>query len=139
MSETVHASAVAWEGRALLVRGKSGSGKSALSLALMAMGCDLVGDDRVTLQEEGGQLFAAPVPTITGLIEARGVGILHAAHVERARVVCVVNLDHVETDRLPENRSITLLGCQLPLIYRVEGPHWPASLLQLLKAGWSDR
>lgn len=139
MTDSVHASAVAWEGRALLIRGQSGSGKSALSLALMAMGCELVGDDRVSLHEENGQLLVSPVPTITGLIEARGVGILHAAHVSSARVVCVVDLDQVETERLPESRNITLLGCTLPLIYRVEGPHWAASLLQLLKAGWSDR
>ena len=139
MSDTVHASAVAWEGRALLIMGASGAGKSALALQLMALGCDLVGDDRVRLAAENGQLQVTPVETITGLVEARGLGILRAANIATAQVMAVVDLDRIETTRLPPLRTITLSGCDLPLIYRVEGASFAAALLQLLKSGWSDR
>ena len=139
MTDTIHASAVAWQGRALLITGASGTGKSGLALRLMAMGCDLVGDDRLRLHVVDGRLRVAPVATIAGLIEARGLGILRSVHLEDAEVVCVVDLDKVEVARLPEAHTITLLGCDLPLIWRSETPSWAASLLQLLKAGWSDR
>ncbi len=139
MSDTLHASAVSWQGRALLIMGASGAGKSDLALALMALGCDLVGDDRLRLQVVDGRLEVTPVATIAGLIEARGIGILKADHVARARVVCVVDLDRTEQARLPQRRTITLMGCDLPLICRGETPHWQAALLQLLKAGWSER
>lgn len=139
MSDTIHASAVSWQGRALLILGASGAGKSDLALALMALGCDLVGDDRVRLQIVDDHLEVTPVPTIAGLIEARGIGILNADHVARARVVCVVDLDRTEQARLPQRHSITLMGCDQPLIYRGEAPNWTSAILQLLKAGWSER
>lgn len=139
MSASLHASAVAWQDQAVLITGKSGSGKSTLALGLMAYGCDLVADDRALLLAENGQLFARAPETITGLIEARGIGVLNAHPVMRARVCLVVDLDRVETQRLPPRRSITLENCELPLIYRVDGPHWVPAILQLLKSGWSDR
>ncbi len=139
MSETFHASAVAWNGRGILIKGASGSGKSGLALSLMAWGCDLVGDDRVRLQLHDGRLHVLPAETISGLVEARGLGILRAAHIKRAELACVVDLDQTETQRMPPQRSITLMGCSLPLIYPSTAPNWSAGLLQLLKAGWSDR
>ena len=139
MTETVHATCVAWQGRGLLIMGASGSGKSGLALSLMAWGCDLVGDDRVRLTATAEGLIAAPVPNIAGMIEARGLGILNADHIDQAAIAYVVDLDQTEAARLPPRRSITLMGCDLPLIYRAETPDWASSLLQLLKADWSDR
>ena len=49
----VHASCVARDGRAVLIRGASGSGKSGLALQLMALGAGLVADDRTRLWREG--------------------------------------------------------------------------------------
>lgn len=138
-SATVHATCVAWDAQAVLITGKSGQGKSGLGLALMALGCVLVADDRVQLTTDGGELFASPPPNIAGLIEARGIGILNAVFQERVQVRLVVDLDRTETARLPQRRFIPYLGCSLPLIYGLESPHLAASLLQLLKAGWSDR
>jgi len=139
MSDILHASAVAWGGRALLITGASGAGKSGLALSLMAMGCDLVGDDRVRLGRADARLYVAPMDTLAGLIEARGLGILNATHVSQAEVACVADLDRLETARLPPRRNITLLGCDVPLIYRCDTPIWASSLLQLLKTGWSER
>ncbi|HHY02835.1 MAG TPA: serine kinase, partial [Paracoccus sp.] len=75
---TIHASAVAIEGRGLLILGPSGAGKSSLALALMAQGALLVADDRVLLDASEGQLIAACPAPLLGRIEARGVGILAA-------------------------------------------------------------
>ncbi len=138
-AQTMHATCVAWDNRAVLLTGTSGSGKSALGLMLMGFGCQLVADDRVIVSQSDGALIARCPPTISGLIEARGTGILTAATTSQAKVVLVADLDTKETARLPQPRTITLLGCDLPLIYCVESPHFAATILQVLKGGWSDR
>lgn len=131
----LHASAVAWQGRAALILGPSGSGKSALALELMALGAVLVADDRVRVTEQGGRLVAASPEAIFGRIEARGLGILNAEAAARAELVLVVDLSATETDRLPPWREFRLLERPLPLVHRVESRHFPAAILQYLKAG----
>lgn len=138
-SESFHATCVAWDGRAVVIMGASGSGKSALALSLMAFGCTLVADDRVCISEQDGQLIAQPPSTIAGLIEARGIGILRGKGLARAKVALWVDLDRIETERLPQRRFFTHLGCDLPLIYKLDAPHFAPAILQILKAGWSER
>lgn len=135
---TIHASAVAVEGRGLLILGPSGAGKSSLALALMAQGALLVADDRVLLDARDGQLIAACPPPLAGRIEARGVGILSAAAAGPVPVAQVVDLGRAETMRLPPRRSITLLGIVLPLVLGPMGPHLAPALRQLLLGGRSD-
>lgn len=135
---TIHASAVAVEGRGLLILGPSGAGKSSLALALMAQGALLVADDRVLLDARDGQLIAACPPPLAGRIEARGVGILSAAAAGPVPVAQVVDLGRAETTRLPPRRSITLMGIVLPLVLGPMGPHLAPALRQLLLAGRSD-
>jgi len=135
---TIHASAVAVEGRGLLILGPSGAGKSSLALALMAQGALLVADDRVLLDARDGRLIAAcPLP-LAGRIEARGMGILSAAAAGPVPVAQVVDLGRAETMRLPPRRSITLLGIALPLVLGPMGPHLAPALRQLLLGGRSD-
>lgn len=135
---TIHASAVAVEGRGLLILGPSGAGKSSLALALMAQGALLVADDRVLLDARDGRLIVAcPLP-LAGRIEARGVGILSAAATGPVPVAQVVDLGRAETMRLPPRRSITLLGIALPLVLGPMGPHLAPALRQLLLGGRSD-
>ncbi len=136
---TVHASCVAYDGKAALLLGASGSGKSALALQMMALGCDLVADDRVVLTARDGVLVASCPETIVGLIEARGIGILNAANVPDAVVQVAVNLDTREKDRLPEARFVTYCDLRTPLIHRGVGDHFAPAIVQLLKAGWSNR
>ncbi len=134
----VHASCVALDRRAVLLRGASGSGKSALALQLMALGAVLVADDRVILGLRDGAVAAwCPAP-IRGRIEARGVGLLAAETAARAIVHLVVDLDRQETDRLPPRRETTLLGQRIPLLHAVRSAHFPAAILQYLKGGRSD-
>ena len=135
----LHATCVAFGGHAVVITGASGIGKSTLGLMLMALGCDLVADDRTEISQTDGAIFADCPPNIAGLIEARGVGILNAAKTAQTKVALVVDMDQVETQRLPQRRFITLLGCDLPLIYRVEGPQFTPAIMQILTAGWSDR
>ena len=132
---TVHASCVAVEGRGLLILGRSGSGKSALALALMALGADLVADDRVILTPgPQGPVASAPA-ALCGLIEARGLGILRAVPVPSAVVAAVVDLDQQEAERLPPTRTITLAGTDIPLFHGQAMPYFPAALMQYLKGG----
>jgi len=93
VSDTIlHASCVSFNGRAALITGSSGSGKSALALELMAYGASLVADDRVVLRAQDGQITASAPDTIKGLIEARGFGILNADTVDHADVVVCIDL-----------------------------------------------
>ena len=133
--ETVHASCVAIDGKAVLIRGASGCGKSALALRLMALGAELVADDRTELHPSGADIIARCPPAIRGMIEARFVGILTAKARDAAPVRLVIDLDRVETDRLPPKRNTEILGQTLPLLYRVEGDHFPAAVLHLLTYG----
>lgn len=131
----VNFSAVAWSGRGLLLTGKSGSGKSALCLELMAYGAGLICDDGVTLTRRDEQVFVTCPERIRGKIEARGIGILAADYSGQAALSCVVDLDRVETARMPKARYCEVLGQRIPLIASIKAPHFPASLLQLLKGG----
>lgn len=132
---TIHASCVAFDGKAVLIQGASGSGKSALSLSLMAFGCELIADDQVVIARQDDLLVASCPPAISNMIEARGIGIVNARARSAAPIHLVVDLDHTETQRLPERRVITQLGCDLPLISRIAGAHFPAVILQILKEG----
>lgn len=131
----LHASAVAWGASAVLIIGRSGSGKSALALDLMAWGCALVADDRVEVRAEGGALLARAPAAISGLVEARGVGLLRAESLAEARVVLLLDLDAPEPDRLPPWRERSVAGVPLPCLQKPATGHFAAAILQYLKAG----
>jgi HPr kinase/phosphorylase len=134
-SVVLHATTVAWEGRAVLIQGPSGAGKSALGLELMAWGCALVADDRTELRRRDGALWARCPPAIRGLIEARGVGLLRAEAVGEARVEVVADLGQAEAERLPPWREVTVLGVALPILWRPLNGPLAAPILQYLKSG----
>lgn len=129
----LHATTVAWAGAAVLILGASGSGKSALGLALMAWGCALVADDRTLIRRQGASLIASSPARLMGRIEARGVGLLPAAALPCARLVLAVDLDQTETARLPHPRRAAFLGLELPLLHKPESSLFAAAILQYLK------
>lgn len=132
----VHATAVALDGaRGVLIVGPAGSGKSELALQLMAYGAHLVADDRVDLRREGADLFASCPAALSGMIERRGLGILAATPLARARIVLVVDLAQTESQRLPPRHSCEWLGVRLPLVLRVQHGHLGPAVLQWLKGG----
>ncbi|OYU18056.1 MAG: serine kinase [Rhodobacteraceae bacterium PARR1] len=134
-SQILHAGCVALNGRGLLILGASGAGKSALALSMMALGARLVADDRTILTVDGDALIATCPATLRGLIEARGIGILHAEALDAAPLVLAVDMDQTEAQRLPPLRSVTFLNRTITLVHSVPSPHFPAALVQYLRAG----
>ena len=129
----LHATAVAVAGRGLLIRGASGSGKSGLALEMMARGAQLVSDDRVIVSDrDDGLWLSAPAP-LRGLIEARGLGLLGATPCDPAPLVAVLDLDPLETERLPHRRETMLQGRRIPLLHNTAHPYFPAALVQYLR------
>lgn len=131
----LHATTVAFGGRGLLILGPSGSGKSGLALQLMAIGGELVADDRTLVSRQGSELMAACPPTLSGLIEARGLGILQADPVDPVPLGLAVDLSQTETARLPIARVLTLLDVGLPLVHKVDTAYFPAALRQYILRG----
>ena len=135
----LHASCVAFDGRAILIRGASGSGKSSLALELIALGADLVADDRVDVTESIAAPIASAPARLFGLIEARGIGVLHVKALKAAEISVMVNLDRTETARLPDAKHEDLIGHMVPLLHKVESPYFAVALRQYLIGGLSDR
>ena len=115
-SENLHASCVASQGRAVLISGPSGSGKSDLALRLLDRGFTLVSDDRTIVRKEAGRLIASAPDTIRGKLEVRGIGIVEVDQVQAVPVALVVELA-TEIERLPDDsRERQILGIGVPLI-----------------------
>lgn len=131
----LHASTVALNGRGLLILGPSGAGKSSLALRLLSLGARLVADDRTELARQGDSLVARCPPALRGLIEARGVGLLRSDPAPTADLALVVDLGQTETDRLPTDRRITILGVSLPLVLASPHAHFPDALMLYLRHG----
>ena len=115
-AETLHASTVAADGRAVLISGPSGAGKSDLALRLLDRGFALVSDDRTLVRRDGDRLVASAPPNIAGKLEIRGIGIVDMETVDNIPVALIVELTS-DIQRLPdENRERPVLGVRLPLI-----------------------
>ena len=129
-SVNIHAVAVVLGGTGVLLRGRSGSGKSALALALIdrfqAHGdfAALVADDRTLLDACAGRLIARPHPAIAGMIEARGIGLVSVPYEKACRLHAVIDIGAPgeTTPRLPEEteKNVELAGIALPRLF-VEG------------------
>ena len=115
-AESVHATTVAIDGRAVMINGPSGSGKSDLALRLIDRGFTLVSDDQTLVRREGERLIASAPPTIAGKIEVRGIGILDVHRVSDVPVALLVELTS-DIQRLPDDaRERPILGVPLPLV-----------------------
>jgi serine kinase of HPr protein (carbohydrate metabolism regulator) len=120
----LHANAVALGEKGLLLRGRSGAGKSSLTLALIARFAAqgdfarLVGDDRVHVTKRCDRLVARPHPAIAGLIEVRGLGPVPTPFEPACVLHAVVDIapPGEAPERFPEaaRRTVRLMEIELP-------------------------
>ncbi|HQV04074.1 MULTISPECIES: HPr kinase/phosphatase C-terminal domain-containing protein [unclassified Novosphingobium] len=129
MSLLHQASCVAIQGRAVLIEGAPGSGKSSLALALIDRGAVLVGDDGVRLEAVDGHLIASPPPHIAGLIEVRNLGLLEFPVANATPVALVLRLDPDAPRFIEAAEDYALGGSALPLVRL-----WPGGEVLALKA-----
>lgn len=108
-SETVHASAVSIGGRAVLIAGRPGSGKSDLALRLIDRGAVLVSDDYTIVTRSGRRLLASAPETIRGRIEIRGIGLVEMPSETGVPVAVMINVDD-PVPRMPEPGQTRLLA-----------------------------
>lgn len=118
----IHATVVAIGEAGVLLRGASGSGKSSLALALIALArqsgrfARLVADDRAALCACGGRLVARPVAPLEGIVERRGLGLTPEPFTGAVVVRLLVDLTGEEPARMPEPEDLVdnLGGIDLP-------------------------
>lgn len=123
----LHATAVAAGGRALVLAGPSGVGKTSVALQLMTYGATLISDDMLLIQKAGGGVKAAAPPQAPAQIELRHIGPCPAVLGAASPVLACVDLRPTDLPRLPQPAYATLLGCRVPLIQTSrEGPFAPA-------------
>lgn len=97
--------------------GPPGSGKSDLALRLIHDGALLVADDQVDVSFAHGGLWGAAPANISGLIEARGVGLIRLPVSSGVRIAAVFDLTPGgAAERLPERRWY-----QPPQTFRARG------------------
>lgn len=135
--ENIHSTAVELNGKGILIKGRSGAGKSALALKLIMLGAKLISDDQTTVFLEQKRVFlCAPASLPIGL-EIRGLGIVDAPNCKKAELKLVVDLSKTEGQRLPSliEKKIDILGYSFPF-YFFQGINDPAnSIYALLNFG----
>ena len=133
-ARVLHGSAVAAAGRGCLITGAAGRGKSMLARSVLALGATLVADDRVAVTPAGETLVLSSPPTIAGLLEVRGVGLLRVPSAS-APLSFIVDLDSAPTERLPHARTRALLGHRIPLFAASGVEGLAATILLMLRHG----
>ncbi|MEO0975689.1 MAG: aldolase [Pseudomonadota bacterium] len=132
-AQTIHANCLVVGTRGIVIRGRSGSGKSELTDTLIEAARNkgnlglLVADDRVYLSSCRGRIAARVPDTISGLLEVRGNGLVRTAFQPVARVHMLVDLKPAEAIvRVPDDHigSETLDGLPVPLCTCPENRPW---------------
>ena len=125
------------DGKAVLIQGESGSGKSLLALKLITLGANLIADDQTNVFIQEGRVFLGAPTSLPAGLEIRGVGIVRVPLCEKASLKLVVDLSKVENKRLPNSvdRRIDILGYSFPF-YLFQGIKEPGNVIYaLLKFG----
>ena len=104
--------------RGALIQGPAGTGKSDLAIRMMATGFRLVADDRVSVWTSGGRLYGKAPQALSGMLEARGVGIIPQTPLEFCEIVMLVECrrEPAAVERMPDSTLTDVLGVGLPRI-----------------------
>lgn len=138
-SETLHASCVAIDGRAVLIEGRSGEGKSDLALRLIDRGAVLVSDDYTICTRTDGTLHGAAPANIAGKIEVRGIGVIAMPHRDRMPIALLVTILDAPP-RMPEGpKKRRIAGVDIPEVSLAAlEPSSPVKVeLALKHIGWT--
>lgn len=140
--ERWHATAIAVAGRAALIVGKSGSGKSDLALRCLAVAPSglipnpavLVADDQVMIERRGIALALSAPEQIAGKLEVRGLGIVKVPSAAPANLVCIAEISPLsEIARFPDPWPVrAVLGLSVPVLKIA--PFEPSAPVKLLVA-----
>ncbi len=128
----LHGTCVEIKGRSVLIMGNPGMGKSSLALQLLDRGAVLVSDDQTCLSLEGKDLMACPPPSLSGLMEVRGVGICTFPYQKKSLLKLFVEIcDHIKSERLPEHVFKEYHGVRLPYLKLLKGDPLAAIKVEL--------
>ena len=124
---SIHASCVSFGEVGVLIRGAPASGKSSLCLRLIddegrgvgrkALQARLVADDQVMISRKGKGIWAEAPPSLAGLLEVRGLGLVKVAFAKCAEIKLVVDLvPGPQVARVPEpqQQRVEIDGVMLP-------------------------
>ena len=129
----IHSTGVVFEGKGLLCVGPSGAGKTQMALDLMALGGDLIADDRVYLQAKDDVLIMQrPVP-VQNLIELRGIGVVPTPSVAEHPVTLIINFTWEGERRSQGIETDYILGCAVKRLWCRMTPNLPSKIVHLLR------
>lgn len=134
-STTIQASAVAIDGRALILVGAPGSGKSSLALQLIDRGAMLISDDLVRISPVGGWPHAVPAERQAGKLMLRGLGLIaRPATIAPCPLSLLIQLDEESDD--PIGGFGPICGAMLPCITLAPHRHDGAIMIEVALEQW---
>ncbi|WP_342268944.1 HPr(Ser) kinase/phosphatase [Spiroplasma endosymbiont of Aspidapion aeneum] len=111
----VHGTLVNVYGKGVLIIGKSGIGKSEISMELVSRNHLFVGDDRIILNRKYGQIYGKCHPILQNFVEIRGLGIMDIKEIMGHKVILnsspidiVIELEHFNSKDFDDYER---LGC----------------------------
>ncbi len=128
LTTTAHGCMLHVRGIGVLIKGKSGSGKSETAIGLVERGGSLIADDHVKIRNVAGELTAYTDNFCRGFIEMRGIGIVNVANIyglgsiqPDSKLDIIINLrphsDLNEVDRIGIDRKTeNVLGVEVPYV-----------------------
>ena len=115
--DQIYATAVAYCGVGVLIRGPSGSGKSDLALRLIEDGANLIADDQVIIESVRNELYLSPPDSVSGLVEVRGFGVIKIESVRNVKLRLIIDLDpSFKTERGPIMKEELIKNIIVPVI-----------------------
>lgn len=145
MTINVHGTAIVVGERGLIFIGPSGIGKSMMAFTCLAIArragafSALISDDQVFITQQDGRIVANCPPSISGLMELRGSGIVKMEHVKSAPLDLAVQLFSVPgAERLPPENECWQIGTigRLPLVRIASSASDPLAIIGALMPAW---